>query len=75
MAYTNDQLKQIVQWIAQRVPRFTEQGCPLCGAPMTAFGVQQIALPGLEVPLLAVACRTCGHVMLFNEKLVLGDSR
>jgi hypothetical protein len=71
MAYTTEQLKQIAQWLTQRVPRFAEQGCPLCGAPTTAFGVQQLALPGLEVPLLAVACRTCGHVMLFNETLVL----
>ena len=71
MSYTPDQLQTIVRWLSQRVPRFTEQGCPLCGAPATAFGVQQIALPGLDVPLLALACRTCGHVMLFNESLVL----
>jgi hypothetical protein len=71
MAYTNEQLQQIVKWLSKRVPRFNEQGCPLCGGPATAFGVQQIALPGLDVPLLAVACRTCGHVMLFNEDLVL----
>jgi hypothetical protein len=71
MAYTAEQLQKIVQWLSQRVPRFTEQGCPLCGAPATAFRVQQISLPGLDVPLLAMACRTCGHVILFNEKLVL----
>ena len=74
MAYTIEQRQQIVQWIAQRVPRLTEHGCPLCAGPATAFGVEQIAVPNLEVPLMAIACRTCGYVMLFNEALILGET-
>ena len=72
MSYTKEQLQQIIQWITKRVPRFTEHGCPLCGAPATAFGVQQLTLPDLEAPLMALACRNCGHIMLFNESMVLG---
>jgi hypothetical protein len=73
MPYTNEQRQRIVQWIGQRVPRLTERGCPLCAAPATAFGVEQMTIPNLNTPLLAIACRTCGYVMLFNESLVLGD--
>jgi C4-type Zn-finger protein len=74
MAYTIDQRQRIVQWIAQRVPRLTEYGCPLCAGPATAFGVEQIAVPNLEVPLMAIACRTCGYIMLFNEAMILGEA-
>ena len=74
MPYSAEQRQRIVQWVAQRVPRLTEQGCPLCGAPATAFGVEPVSIPSLNVPLMAVACRTCGYIMLFNEQLVLGDS-
>ena len=74
MPYTPEELQRIVQWLAQHAPRLMEQGCPLCGAPAARFGVEQISLPNLDVPMLAVACRACGHVMLFNAALVLGDS-
>jgi hypothetical protein len=73
MPYTVEQRQRIVQWLSQRVPRLTEQGCPLCGASAAAFGVEPVSIPSLSVPLLAVACRTCGYIMLFNEELVLGD--
>jgi hypothetical protein len=46
----------------------------MCGAPAAKFGVEQISLPDLAVPLMAVACRTCGHILLFNASLILGDS-
>jgi hypothetical protein len=74
MPYTREQLQQIVEWLTQRVPKLMEQGCPLCGAPAAGFGVEQ--LTGLELPttLLAVACRTCGHIILFNEELVFKPS-
>ena len=72
MPYTTDQRQRIVQWISQHVPRLTERGCPLCGAPSTAFGVEQIAVPNLDVRLMAIACRSCGYIMLFNESIVLG---
>jgi hypothetical protein len=74
MSYTNDQRQQIAQWIGQRVPRLTTDGCPLCGNT-SGYGVERLNLPALDVPLLAVACRNCGHVMLFNEHLVLGQSQ
>jgi hypothetical protein len=74
MAYTIEQRQQIVQWIAQRVPRLTEQGCPLCAGPATAFGVDQIAMPGLDIPLMAIACRTCGYIMLFNEEQIFSGA-
>jgi hypothetical protein len=45
----------------------------LCGAPVASFGVQHSALPNLEVPLMAVACQACGHILLFNEAMILGD--
>lgn len=73
MPYTPNQLQQIVQWMTQHVPRLMEQGCPLCSAPANTFGVEQIAVPGLAVPLLAVACRTCSHIMLFNEAMIVGS--
>jgi hypothetical protein len=73
MAYTPAELQRIVQWITQHVPRLMEQGCPLCGAPATGFGVEQLGIPNLDVPLMLVACRTCGHIMLFNESLILED--
>jgi hypothetical protein len=74
MPYTAEELQRIVQWISQHVPRLMEQGCPLCGAPAAKFGVEQISIPNLNVPLMVVACRTCGYIMLFNAALVLGDS-
>jgi C4-type Zn-finger protein len=73
MAYTIEQRQRIVQWIAQRVPRLTERGCPLCGGPATGFGVEQLAIPNLEVPLMMIACRSCGYIMLFNETLILDE--
>jgi hypothetical protein len=73
MAYTNEQRQRIAQWIAQRVPRLTTEGCPLCGNA-AGYGVERLNIPELDVPLLAVACRSCGHVMLFNEHLVLGTT-
>ncbi len=36
------------------------------------LGVERLNIPDIDVPLLAVACRNCGHVMLFNEQMVLG---
>lgn len=71
MAYNDAQRQKIATWIAQKVPRLTKEGCPLCGST-TGYGVERVSVPGLEVPLLAVACRNCGHVMLFNEQAVLG---
>jgi hypothetical protein len=72
MSYTGEQRQRIVQWVSQRVPRLMEQGCPLCGAPAAGFGIEQARIPDFAVPLLAVACRTCGYIMLFNESMVLG---
>ena len=72
MPYTDEQRQQIIQWIRQRVPRLTTEGCPLCGN-VAGLGVERLNIPDIDVPLLAVACRSCGHVMLFNEQLVLGN--
>jgi hypothetical protein len=74
MPYSAEELQRIVQWISQHVPRLMEHGCPLCGAPAAKFGVEQIGIPNLNVPLMAVACRSCGYIMLFNAAIVLGDS-
>ena len=74
MPYTQEQLQIIVQWLARWVPKLMEQGCPLCGAPAAGFGVEQMTAPDLPAPLLAVACRTCGHIMLFNQDLVFQSS-
>jgi hypothetical protein len=74
MAYTDEQRQRIAQWIGQRVPRLTAEGCPLCGN-VAGYGVEQLNMPELDVPLLAVACRNCGHVMLFNQQLVLGQPK
>ena len=74
MPYTPEELQRIVQWIDQHIPRLIAHGCPLCGAPAARFGVEQISIPSLNVPLMAVACRTCGYIMLFNAAIVLGDS-
>jgi hypothetical protein len=74
MPYTPEQRQRIVQWVSQRVPRLIEQGCPLCGAAASSYGIEQIAVPDLAVPLLAVACRSCGYVMLFNEALILDSN-
>jgi hypothetical protein len=54
----------------QRTPKLIEQGCPLCGAPAAGFGVEQLTMSELPTSLLAVACRTCGYIMLFNAELV-----
>ncbi len=72
MSYTVEQRQRIVEWVSQRVPRLMEQGCPLCGAPASGFGIEQLLIPDFAIPLLAVACRTCGYIMLFNEVMVLG---
>ena len=72
MPYTDAQRQQIIQWIRQRVPRLTTEGCPLCGN-VAGLGVERLNIPDIDVPLLAVACRNCGHVMLFNEQLELGQ--
>jgi hypothetical protein len=74
MPYTTEQLQRIVQWLAQRAPKLMQQGCPLCGAPAAGFGVERLMAPDLPTTLLAVACRTCGHIMLFNEELVFQPS-
>jgi hypothetical protein len=74
MPYSPEELQRIVQWINQHVPRLMEHGCPLCGAPAAKFGVEQIGIPELNVPLMAVACRACGYIMLFNAALVLSSS-
>ena len=74
MPYTPEELQQIVQWINKHVPRLMEHGCPMCGAPAAKFGVEQIGIPELNVPLMAVACRVCGYIMLFNAALVLGGA-
>jgi hypothetical protein len=70
MPYTPEQLQHIVQWMNQRVPRLMQQGCPLCGAAASSFGVEQLTLPELAIPLLMVACRACGYIMLFNESMI-----
>ena len=57
--------------IAQKVPRLTSEGCPLCASTTAGYGVERVSVPNLEVPLLAVACCNCGYVMLFNEQSVL----
>ncbi len=72
MSYSGEQRQRIVQWVSQYVPRLMEQGCPLCGAPAAGFGIEQVRIPDFAVPLLAVACRICGYIMLFNETMVLG---
>jgi hypothetical protein len=72
MSYSSTQLQQIAQWLATRAPLLIERGCSLCGAPAAQFGVERMSFPELGVPLLAVACRTCGHVMLFTEAPILG---
>jgi hypothetical protein len=74
MTYTKEQLQRIVQWLTQHAPKLMDQGCPLCGAPAAEFGVEQLTIPNLPIPLLAVACRTCAHIMLFNEEPVLTSS-
>jgi hypothetical protein len=71
MAYSPEQLQRIANWLARRAPRLIERGCPLCGAPFATFGVEQLTLPDLGVPLLAVACRSCGQIMLFNETPIM----
>lgn len=71
MPYSQEQLKQIVQWLRQRTPRLLEQGCPLCDAPASGFGVEQATMPGVAIPVLTVACRSCGHIILFNEEMIL----
>jgi hypothetical protein len=73
MPYTDEERRQIVQWIGKRVPRLTTEGCPLCGN-VAGLGVERVNISDLDLKLLAVACRNCGHVMLFNEQLVLGPS-
>ncbi|MBK9942122.1 MAG: hypothetical protein IPP13_10945 [Kouleothrix sp.] len=72
MAYTDDQRQRIAAWIEQKVPRLTAEGCPLCTHASAGYGVERVVVPNLDVPLLAVACRNCGYVMLFNEQAVLG---
>lgn len=71
MPYSSEQLQRIVQWLSQRAPKLMEQGCPICGNPATGFGVEQMTNPDWPAPLLAVACRNCGHILLFNEQVVL----
>jgi hypothetical protein len=71
MPYTPEQRQQIVQWMTQRVPRLMQQGCPLCGASASSFGVEQLTVPGSTIPLLMVACRVCGYIMTFNESMIL----
>jgi hypothetical protein len=73
MSYNKVQLQHIVQWLTQRTPRLMEDGCPICGSPAAGFGVEQFIIPDFPIPLLAVACRTCAHVMLFNEEPVLAS--
>ena len=73
MSYTDEQRQRIILWIRQRVPRLTTDGCPLCGN-VAGLGVERLNIPDTAVPLLAVACRNCGHVMLFNEQMVLGST-
>ena len=75
MAYSKEQLKQIAQRLATQAPLLIEHGCPLCSAPAAQFGVERMDMPDLGVPLLAVACRTCGHIMLFTEAALLADAR
>jgi hypothetical protein len=74
MPYNKEQLQRIVQWLTLRTPKLMEQGCPLCGAPAAGFGVEQLTSSELPTTLLAVACRTCGHIMLFNEEHVFQPS-
>jgi hypothetical protein len=71
MPYNKEQLQQIVHWLTQRTPKLIEQGCLVCGAPAAGFGVEQLTVPDFPTPLLAVACRTCANILLFNEELVL----
>ena len=55
-------------------PAISLKWSPLCGAPATVFGVEQLIVPNPDVPLMAVACRACGYIMRFNEDLVLGTA-
>jgi len=55
--YTDAQRQQIIQWIRQRVPRLTTEGCPLCNN-VAGLGVERLNIPDIDVPLLAVACRS-----------------
>jgi hypothetical protein len=71
MSYDKEQLQHIVQWLTQRTPKLMAEGCPICGAPAAGFGVEQFIIPDFPIPLLALACRACAHVMLFNEEPVL----
>jgi hypothetical protein len=71
MSHTDEQRQRIAQWISQRVPRLTTDGCPLCGST-TGFRSGRLTFPNFDVPMLALECRSCGHVMLFNEQQMLG---
>jgi hypothetical protein len=73
MPYTPAELQRIIQWLTQHTPRVIEQGCPMCGAPAAGFGVQQTTMPDLDVPLMVIACQTCGYILLFNEAMILGN--
>lgn len=75
MSYTDQQRQQISSWVSQKVPRLTSEGCPLCASATGGYGVERVTVPGLEVPLMAIACRNCGYVMLFNEQAVLTPAK
>jgi hypothetical protein len=75
MAYSKEQLQQIAQRLSSQTPLLIERGCPMCGAPAAQFGVERMELADLGVPLLAVACRACGHVMLFTEAALLAGAQ
>jgi hypothetical protein len=75
MTHTDDQRQRIAQWITQRVQRLTSEGCPLCGSTTAGFRSGRLTFPNLDTPMLALECRNCAHVMLFNEQQILTAQR
>lgn len=74
MAYTREQLDWIVQWLRQRAPKLMVEGCSICGASAAQFGVEPMQVPEFPAMLVAIACRSCGHIVLFNADAVLGQT-
>jgi hypothetical protein len=74
MPYTREQLDQIVQWLRQRAPKLMADGCPICGASAAQFGVEPMHVPDFPTALVAIACRSCGHIVLFNADAVLSQA-
>jgi len=71
MSYTEAQQRQIVRFVEQRLVRLKTEGCPMCGSATAGYRSGRVTIPNFELPLLAIECRSCGHLMLFNEQRVL----